>query len=831
MSELMNFRSIRSPQRRIPDQDDLIFVTYGELSYEKGNDYTGNDYLCHFKQLRSFHIPERLNDSEGFVDDPTYSAIVEITNLDKWLAAYENNPNFNNFQEYIKNMTVKIDGESWKSLRQIISTKIINLLLINQGYPNQGDPELCALMTRLLLIMGLVELYVEKPNKIQTSIDIYNALRWRTIVLPSLDQFEVNVPGSVLVRRPGFADLFLVREEWNRYEAGEISYIENILGGEQKERKFIHIDETKQETTTETEQTKFEERDTQTTDRAELHNATTSDSALALHVEGQVDTSGQYGPTKVDTHLGGSLDYSVENSNSHAITQSKESVSRAVTSLEQKVSEIRKTMTLVKNKQIDKHAFHNETQEPIVGVYRWVDEIKRVQVVKYPHRFMMEFEVPEPGAWYRWLHEKGTTKGLVNRQPIPFTLDGKPESTENQSLNPKQINADNYLELGARYFTPGLQTPPKNRAISTSIKKDALEDLGSIKDPKDKGKVKYDSNTTLTIPDGYQAAEWKATVFSWQNYTQAEDDKQGEALWLSVGGSVEPVLWGGGYGGYVGPICKSGNVGHISEGTVPVSLMANTANGYSINVDLTCSPLDETIVKWQIDTFELIAGAYFAMKNAYDNEIASRQVQQGGILDANSPEQNQEIVKEELKKQIIGMLTESKFGGSNPVRWDGDPDKPPQTDPSLVVSSAPKIQFLEQAFEWENLTYILYPYYWADPLRWTDLEPIEGKDPDFARFLRSGSARVVVPARKGFEHHVQLYLWLGIIWSGGSVPVAGDETYLSIADEIKSMQRGADDGIPIDSWEVRLPTTLVWLENKEGLPENKYPTIEYPFND
>jgi hypothetical protein len=75
---------------------------------------------------------------------------------------------------------------------------------------------------------------------------------------------------------------------------------------------------------------------------------------------------------------------------------------------------------------------------------------------------------------------------------------------------------------------------------------------------------------------------------------------------------------------------------------------------------------------------------------------------------------------------------------------------------------------------------------------------------------------------------VQLYLWLGIIWSGGPVPIAGNETYLSIADEIRAQQRGSDDGIPIDSWEVRLPTTLIWLENEVELPKNPNATIEYP---
>jgi hypothetical protein len=49
---------------------------------------------------------------------------------------------------------------------------------------------------------------------------------------------------------------------------------------------------------------------------------------------------------------------------------------------------------------------------------------------------------------------------------------------------------------------------------------------------------------------------------------------------------------------------------------------------------------------------------------------------------------------------------------------------------------------------------------------------------------------------------------------------------LSIADEIKSMQQGPLDVTVIDTWQVKLPTTLLWLENPDGLPKNPNPTID-----
>ncbi|MFP3693856.1 hypothetical protein, partial [Burkholderia sp. SIMBA_048] len=73
------------------------------------------------------------------------------------------------------------------------------------------------------------------------------------------------------------------------------------------------------------------------------------------------------------------------------------------------------------------------------------------------------------------------------------------------------------------------------------------------------------------------------------------------------------------------------------------------------------------------------------------------------------------------------------------------------------------IKFMEQAFEWENLSYYLYPYYWGRKTNWNDLYQSDDTDPLFKAFLQSGMARVVATVRPGFEDAVQFYMATGKI--------------------------------------------------------------------
>ena len=98
--------------------------------------------------------------------------------------------------------------------------------------------------------------------------------------------------------------------------------------------------------------------------------------------------------------------------------------------------------------------------------------------------------------------------------------------------------------------------------------------------------------------------------------------------------------------------------------------------------------------------------------------------------------------------------------------------------------------------------------------------------PVFTKFLQSGMARVVVPLRPGFEASVFNYLKTGLVWNGAGLPTIGDPLFVDILTEMQEAANIPQQGIEIASWEYKLPTNLVLLQNDaapaegEGLPCN-----------
>lgn len=57
---------------------------------------------------------------------------------------------------------------------------------------------------------------------------------------------------------------------------------------------------------------------------------------------------------------------------------------------------------------------------------------------------------------------------------------------------------------------------------------------------------------------------------------------------------------------------------------------------------------------------------------------------------------------------------------------------------------------MEQAFEWDIMSYNFYPYFWGNKADWKTLYQSESIDPLFRSFLQSGMARVVATVHPGF---------------------------------------------------------------------------------
>jgi hypothetical protein len=62
--------------------------------------------------------------------------------------------------------------------------------------------------------------------------------------------------------------------------------------------------------------------------------------------------------------------------------------------------------------------------------------------------------------------------------------------------------------------------------------------------------------------------------------------------------------------------------------------------------------------------------------------------------------------------------------------------------------NAEKVSFLERVFDWNNMTYELHPYFYADKDNWAQLLDLSDDDPHFESFLRSSFATIQVPVHR-----------------------------------------------------------------------------------
>jgi hypothetical protein len=120
-----------------------------------------------------------------------------------------------------------------------------------------------------------------------------------------------------------------------------------------------------------------------------------------------------------------------------------------------------------------------------------------------------------------------------------------------------------------------------------------------------------------------------------------------------------------------------------------------------------------------------------------------------------------------------------------------NPDRLSNQEWSRVIAWGEFIKFIQQAIEWENVLYFIYPYFWDSPRNWDLKRFLDHPDPLHRAFLRAGSARVVLTIRRGFETS-----FATLVDSGAFGRLPADHPYVSIAQEIENFAKTNYPGIP-----------------------------------
>lgn len=605
---------------------------------------------------------------------------------------------------------------------------------------------------------------------------------------PQSEAFDEPLLGSVGTAHVlGYGDLLVVKETLLAYEPAEVAYIENVLKSERKERIYRRLDREVVTYTTSTTTTEETQRDLQTTERYELQSEVASTLARDSALSAGVDVSASYGPVKVAATASYAVNTAQSDAKRTASTYAQEVTERSVERLTRSVTEsVTRTLT-TEVEETNTHGFDN-TAGPghVTGIYRWVDRRSKAQVYNYGTRLMIEFIVPEPAAFLTEAHSAGVSAAVTAIEPEPL-----PDTFQIDDVTP-----DTYLAWVRKYAVQLVDPPPPAQRVVAA----AVAQPETVHDKKNNDYILVTLSGSITLPEGYVAASAYVTA-TWTAY-------EGYALHVVVGrarffletSQTDPDMDG-------------------EEGDVPYVVRARDVAAFAMTVEVECERTAATLAVWQLATYQSIVAAYQQLKSKYDSQIAAATIQ-AASQSRTRASTSLAIQQDELRKGCLVLLTGQHFADLDAIEPDAAPYGFPEIRLDQAAEEGPVIQFHEQCFEWEQMTWLLYPYFWSRKENWVERSTQLVDDATATAFLKAGAARVVVPVRPGYEEAFAWFLATGDVWMGGEPPVIDDEMYVSLIEELMTAQDVSfDDATPWGApWEVVVPTSLVILQEDAVLP-------------
>ncbi|GHI00983.1 hypothetical protein [Neobacillus kokaensis] len=614
-------------------------------------------------------------------------------------------------------------------------------------------------------------------------------------------------PGRPLGPEPeikplGIGDLLIVKQELQYYAAGEVAHIENVMKSEFKNRTHTRMNETEETIITETEQIEENEKDLQTTERFELQKEAQKTIENKMSLEAGLSVTAGYGPVSVTANADFAISETTSESNKNASNFAKEVTEKSISKIMNKAREERTRRTLQRIEEKNEHGFDNKTgKDHIIGVYRWVDKYYKAKLINYGRRMMIECIIPEPAAFYLALQTQHATSTHGLMKPKEPLVSGR-------QLKPSDLTRYNYTTFVSQYNVEDVEPYP---ADVVRVSAAFAETVSNEEKNKSYGKT----SEKLVIPKGYTCSSIYGR-FNWFGY-------EGKYFECFVAGGKFPSTSGSGI-----------------EGVIPISIMA-WVTSFHVNLVATCTLKTETKEAWQLKTYHAIMSAFERALAEYNQQLAALQIQSGVNIQGRNPEHNRKIEKDELKKGAMRQLTnnfsKTKVQGKmlfnekfDAMKANGDYGYP-EFDVNESIMEGKIQQFFEQAFEWKNMTYWFYPYFWGRKSEWKNIFPLNDTDPQFTDFIRAGSARIIIPVHPAYNETVLHYLATKEIWNGGTPPTLNDPLFISIVEELKASSNtdidGAlnacslDSGYPcvVDEWEIKLPTSLVYLQETSKLPD------------
>lgn len=512
-------------------------------------------------------------------------------------------------------------------------------------------------------------------------------------------------------------------------------------------------------------------------EKSELTQASNTQQQHSSAYNASVNASYGTGGFNISTSFGYNCNNSESSSRQTASKQAQD-ITKKASSRAKKDSKI--TFKVTTTYEIEEQSYReikNDLPRAVRYDFHRLMKEWRIDLYRYDVRLTYDIVIPEPGYYLlrKYIQLKRMDDALA--RPNPFSL--APSSITKGTAN--TTGPTDWDVLEKQYGA--VLTPPPKESIPLTVSAEV------------KLAQQYEGRACLEIalPEGYEFQQWHG-----RGQDKKDLVKHDDTLWEESVGRIDPLQ-------YHNTTRLEAGLKHSNRflWEYEYQWYGNAKEGLSmtITVDVWAKPSDEKIKEWQTECYERLVEA---ARLQYENEHERLKQQRERLSDELKREDAlvlRKIEKEELMKGVLRWLVGPDFElypsdklklppslGLNP---EGQLEFYDQSTQSVkteywlpTLRYGEMIKFLHQAIEWENVNYVLYPYFWTDPdkERWDFKQSLYHDDYVHRSFLRAGASRVVLTVRPGFEKDFLSFM-------EGSLDhiLEGDHQYMTVADELKAM--------------------------------------------
>ncbi|SDF58591.1 MULTISPECIES: hypothetical protein [unclassified Duganella] len=471
---------------------------------------------------------------------------------------------------------------------------------------------------------------------------------------------------------------------------------------------------------------------------------------------------------------------------------------QAATRLGQRVGWQRKRIWQQLQERRQSNLIDNAGNGRLVGVYRWIDRLLQVHMENLGQRLVLSFLFEQPAQ--DWLAQVKAEHGISAAPPVaPLTFG----ATDGKGY--QQITEINYQDFGAFYGLDELEAPPP-----ATLRLCASFDRASAA-----------SGAALNVPDGYLGVSGEVTaalsdsrynlagVVAGVSVTVAASTLP-LALSVTVPQASAPaadVAALPGQDSASGAAAVSVSVPAPSQsafgktdissavqgraGAIPLTLISS-APAFVVNIEVLCQrdPAAggsgaRAMKAWQIRIYQRLQQADQASQRAYADAVAA-------AVAAASAGRGGDVQRDALRQRCLALLAPAA-----PQEW-------------RVLS--PALDWQAMAWQYEEWP-VAAPPAWPEPAPAAATEP--GADRLFRQFLRAPAARVLLTVLPGSEIPLLYALQFGRSWPGGIQATPVTDSCRQLVEQLRRSQVLTSQTPP---WSVRLPTSMLYLQESDHLP-------------